>query len=112
MATRRWGILNNIEKSFAHQKIRLETLDYNYRSEKRIIDFNNAFWEQCVANTAKEVAQDDAEKAEIVQKAYEDVAQKTHKTTENGFVKISLYPSKSMKEAVLEELNRNHKRTV
>ena len=99
-----WGILNNIEKSFAHQKIRLKTLDYNYRSEKRIIDFNNAFWEQCVANTAKEVAQDDAEKAEIVQKAYEDVAQKTHKTTENGFVKISLYPSKSMKEAVLEEL--------
>lgn len=99
-----WGILNNIEKSFAHQKIRLETLDYNYRSEKQIIDFNNAFWEQCVANTAKEVAQDDAEKAEIVQKAYEDVAQKTHKTTENGFVKISLYPSKSMKEAVLEEL--------
>lgn len=99
-----WGILNNIEKSFAHQKIRLETLDYNYRSEKRIIDFNNAFWEQCVANTAKEVAQDDAEKAEIVQKAYEDVAQKTHKTTENGFVKISLYPSKSMKDAVLEEL--------
>lgn len=99
-----WGILNNIEKSFAHQKIRLETLDYNYRSEKRIIDFNNAFWEQCVANTAKEVAQDDAEKAEIVQKAYEDVAQKTHKTTENGFVKISLYPSKVMKEAVLEEL--------
>ena len=99
-----WGILNNIEKSFAHQKIRLETLDYNYRSEKRIIDFNNVFWEQCVANTAKEVAQDDAEKAEIVQKAYEDVAQKTHKTTENGFVKISLYPSKSMKEAVLEEL--------
>lgn len=99
-----WGILNNIEKSFAHQKIRLETLDYNYRSEKRIIDFNNAFWEQCVANTAKEVAQDDAEKAKIVQKAYEDVAQKTHKTTENGFVKISLYPSKSMKDAVLEEL--------
>ena len=99
-----WGILNNIEKSFAHQKIRLETLDYNYRSEKRIINFNNAFWEQCVANTAKEVAQDDAEKAKIVQKAYEDVAQKTHKTTENGFVKISLYPSKSMKEAVLEEL--------
>jgi uvrD/REP helicase len=99
-----WGILNNIEKSFAHQKIRLETLDYNYRSEKRIIDFNNAFWEQCVANTAKEVAQDDAEKAKIVQKAYEDVAQKTHKTTENGFVKISLYPSKSIKDAVLEEL--------
>ena len=99
-----WGILNNIEKSFAHQKIRLETLDYNYRSEKRIIDFNNAFWEQCVANTAKEVAQDDAEKAKIVQKAYADVAQKTHKTTENGFVKISLYPSKVMKEAVLEEL--------
>ena len=99
-----WGILNNIEKSFAHQKIRLETLDYNYRSEKRIIDFNNVFWEQCVANTAKEVAQDDAEKAKIVQKAYEDVAQKTHKTTENGFVKISLYPSKVMKDAVLEEL--------
>ena len=99
-----WGILNNIEKSFAHQKIRLETLDYNYRSEKRIIDFNNAFWEQCVANTAKEVAQDDAEKAKMVQKAYEDVAQKTHKTTENGFVKISLYPSKVMKDAVLEEL--------
>lgn len=99
-----WGILNNIEKSFAHQKIRLETLDYNYRSEKRIIDFNNAFWEQCVANTAKEVAQDDAEKAKIVQKAYEDVAQKTHKTTENGFVKISLYPREVMKEAVLEEL--------
>lgn len=99
-----WGILNNIEKSFAHQKIRLETLDYNYRSEKRIIDFNNAFWEQCVANTAKEVAQDDAEKAEIVQKAYEDVAQKTHKTTENGFVKISLYPREVMKDSVLEEL--------
>ena len=99
-----WGILNNIEKSFAHQKIRLETLDYNYRSEKRIIDFNNAFWEQCVANTAKEVAQDDAEKAKIVQKAYEDLAQKTHKTTENGFVKISLYPREVMKDAVLEEL--------
>lgn len=99
-----WGILNNIEDSFAHQRIRLETLDYNYRSEKRIIDFNNAFWKECIANTVKELEQSDADKAPIVQKAYEDVAQKTHKTADNGYVRISLFPGRSIKDAVLEEL--------
>lgn len=99
-----WRILNDIENEFPNQKIDLQTLDYNYRSEKRIIDFNNAFWKECVNDTAEELEQSKIEKAEIVRKAYEDVAQKTHKTKDSGYVKIDLLPSKDYREGILNQL--------
>ncbi|WP_314662248.1 UvrD-helicase domain-containing protein [Prevotella aurantiaca] len=99
-----WGILNDIENEFPNQPIEQQTLDYNYRSEKRIINFNNAFWHECVSDTADELEQNSVEKAAIVRQAYEDVAQKTHRTNEIGYVKVDLLPSKDYREAILNKL--------
>ena len=41
-----WRLLNNIESEFINPKKQLdiETLDTNYRSDRNVIDFNNAFF--------------------------------------------------------------------
>lgn len=40
-----WRLLNNIDKEFnkSAKKVSIETLDTNYRSDRNIIEFNNAF---------------------------------------------------------------------
>ena len=46
MAIRDWRLLNNIDKEFnkkARKKVSIETLGTNYRSDRNIIEFNNAF---------------------------------------------------------------------
>ncbi|EKC54365.1 DNA helicase, UvrD/REP type, partial [human gut metagenome] len=45
-----WRLLNNIDKEFnkSAKKVSIETLDTNYRSDRNIIEFNNAFFTEAV----------------------------------------------------------------
>lgn len=41
-----WRLLNNIESEFpSNYTIQIESLSHNYRSDRNIVDFNNAFFE-------------------------------------------------------------------
>ena len=75
-----WRLLNNIESQFtdAERRMSINTLDTNYRSSRRIIEFNNIFF-----NTAAKIEYDnqynesaDDRLARQLAWAYSDVAQK------------------------------------
>ncbi len=88
-----WRLLQNIKKEFAHadSMIEEEPLKTNFRSARRIVEFNNAFFEKA------------AELEEVT--AYSNVVQliPEEKGTQ-GYVDISLLPSEDYQEHVLELL--------
>lgn len=115
-----WRLLNNIDTEFpSTYKVTPKPLDTNYRSDRSIIEFNNAFFN--VANQkeiknilkgvksekqALEAEEDNPVKKDLIdfmemetkqlEKAYEDVSQKVpeHKAP-RGFVRIHLLPKDS-----------------
>lgn len=101
-----WRLLNNIESQFtdAEQRISIKTLDTNYRSSRRIIEFNNIFF-----NTAAKIEYDnqyseseDDRLARQLALAYSDVAQNIPETTKDeGFVDVELLPREDYQEKTL-----------
>lgn len=39
-----WSILQNVDKTMGHMNVKSETLSHNFRSQSRIVEFNNAFF--------------------------------------------------------------------
>jgi ATP-dependent exoDNAse (exonuclease V) beta subunit len=107
-----WRIFDNIGKELHAQVL---NLDYNYRSEKEIIEFNNHFFAHAAhsLNELYEAKWGNSAGSPFLS-AYnrEEIVQKTKKTENNGFVSIDFIPEKTeektgdalMKEAVLEKL--------
>lgn len=101
-----WRLLNNIESQFtdAERRMSIKTLDTNYRSSRRIIEFNNIFF-----NTAAKIEYDnqynesaDDRLARQLAWAYSDVAQKIpEKTKDEGFVDVELLPREDYQEKTL-----------
>lgn len=89
-----WRLLANIADEFPHatrQQLKIDSLDTNYRSARRVVEFNNAFFTEVAA-------------MENVT-AYKDVAQKiSEKNLKAGYVSISLLPSDDYQNRVLELL--------
>jgi len=79
-----WSILNNIENELPQSDIK--TLEYNFRSETEIIDFNNLVFTHA-ANVLNE---------KYILSAYspENVVQQTHKTDKKGYISIDFIPDK------------------
>ncbi|MDR1437215.1 MAG: UvrD-helicase domain-containing protein [Candidatus Symbiothrix sp.] len=107
-----WRILARIGDELRAQ---IQTLSYNYRSEKQIIEFNNQFF-TLAARSLDDLCKTkwkDASPSPFLS-AYnpEELVQKTPKTGNRGFVSIDFLPEKTedktgdtlMKEAVLEKL--------
>ena len=89
-----WGILNSLNDHINHFPIKVRTLKINRRSETNIIRFNNRVFTASVDYLNELHRKQLSTECESLQKAYNDVAQESPKTTENGFVKISfLSPS-------------------
>ena len=89
-----WRLLAGIKGQFSHadEMLRVETLDTNYRSARRIVDFNNAFFTE--AKQLEEVT------------AYDDVVQKVpSQKGDHGFVSISLLPAQDYEQATLAALS-------
>lgn len=104
-----WQLLNNIDKKFDDETIHIETLAHNYRSHKRVIDFNNAFFNSIINVTHEELVADKIEYAPALLQAYADVEQIPKKEAETGCVKIDLIPSKEADytDQILELLCHN-----
>lgn len=86
-----WTILNNIGKEMAAQRPRIRHLDYNYRSERRIITFNNRLFAR-----AAQLLDDLHPEAPLkLAEAYADVAQQCPEGKEDkGLVRVRFYPNR------------------
>ena len=100
-----WRLLNDIEQQFNSQQIETRALDTNYRSQRNIIQFNNAFFRQ--AATLEYMAQKELNAAEAAQleKAYADVEQKIPAGKDPlGLVSIRLLPADDYQTATLNQI--------
>lgn len=103
-----WRMLNNIEREFPLTKEMLQicTLDFNYRSERRIVEFNNEFFKRAALieyqnekNATQESNSGTILEPEQLQKAYDDVCQKVpNGKPYRGYVSIELYPKATDEE--------------
>ncbi len=107
-----WRLLNDIEAQFPHpdQQMEVKTLDTNYRSDRRIVAFNNAFFTH--AAELEYLALGSTPEANQLRKAYADVIQQVPADRpDEGFVSISLLPDKGQdmdyKERTLCEIASN-----
>ena len=91
-----WRLLNDIDKVFAsHAKqMDIKTLCTNRRSQRRIIQFNNALFTAIAQNESREITQKDKEGALSLQKAYADVTQDIPDEKDlKGYVNVTLLPN-------------------
>ena len=94
-----WRLLNDIQSQFPSPEAQLDirTLGTNYRSQRKIIEFNNAFFRNA-AQLEFLALQDDPE-ATALQRAYGDVEQTIPDELENnGLINIQLLPANDYQE--------------
>lgn len=85
-----WAILKNVMQELAHLSPKDEKLDYNFRSKKNIIDFNNTFFPQA----AQALDNIDSNARFSLKDIYRDVRQFTHKTAQEGYARVTLFTKK------------------
>ena len=104
-----WRLLNDINAQFPKQKRELEikTLDTNFRSEKNIISFNNAFFEKASTFEYKELQEYSEDEAEQMKTAYSDVRQDIPKgKKDNGLVHIELFNKTNYDDKMLSHTKK------
>ena len=99
-----WRLLNGIENQFSEQQIETRNLSTNYRSQRRVIEFNNAFFRHAAELeylAQKELSNDEAEQ---LKRAYADVEQQIPASKQAaGHIDIRLLPGDGYEEAVLNQ---------
>ena len=108
-----WRMLNNIEREFPTMRnmLNVKSLDTNYRSSRRVINFNNAFFTQAAEIeykdlTTSDVLQDEKtdNSAEQLKKAYSDVEQNVPDfRKQTGYVSVELLPQEDYLEQTLQK---------
>ena len=102
-----WRLLNGIHKHFDYpdDELDVRSLQTNYRSERNIINFNNAFFTTAVDleyDTESEINQDSASE---LKSAYSDVCQCVPaKRGTEGYVKITMFDSEEYDETMLDSI--------
>ena len=102
-----WRLLNAIDKEFPHadETIDIRPLETNYRSERHIIEFNNAFFTEAAQQEYNAHHEEYPLGAEALRHAYADVCQKIPRERPfQGFVSIQLLPKKDYQEAMLQQI--------
>ena len=98
-----WRLLNDIEKQFNSQQIKMLTLQTNYRSQRNIITFNNHFFQKAVELEYLAQKELNEIEAEQLKRAYADVEQRVQEGKESlGEVVITLLPSEDYENATLQ----------
>ena len=103
-----WRLLNGIEKQFkqgAHQLL-THHLDTNFRSSYHVVRFNNAFFQQASVLEHDSEAELNADGANELQQAYDDVNQVCfqERFRKSGMVRITLLPQAGYDEEVMKTL--------
>ena len=102
-----WRLLNAIDREFPHsgELMDIRPLKTNYRSERRIIDFNNAFFAEAARQEYEAQAEEYPDGAEQLRHAYADVCQQVPESRgSNGMVSVTLLPHDNYQEQTLSEL--------
>ena len=102
-----WRLLNAIDQEFPHANDMMDILPLatNYRSERHIIEFNNAFFTEAAKQEYESQHEQFPAGAEQLRHAYEDVTQQVpEKRQQNGLVHIRLLPQKDYKTETLSQL--------
>ena len=105
-----WRMLNNIKGEFPQvsDMLDIRTLTHNYRSSRRVINFNNTFFERAAEiefDDLKECCgEDDMQLAEQLKSAYADVCQQVpDKREDSGYVHIELLPQDDYTDITLNK---------
>ena len=102
-----WSLLNNIKGQFEKSKdsITVKTLDTNYRSERRVVEFNNAFFTVAANKEYESQKECGEEHAKQLEKAYQDVEQRVpSKKGNEGSVFIDLFGKDESTDDVIAEV--------
>ena len=91
-----WRLLNAIDREFPHadEMVEVKPLETNYRSQRHIIEFNNAFFTQAARQEQQRIGEENPEGARQLEHAYADVAQQIpgHRPSA-GLVDVRLLPA-------------------
>ena len=100
-----WRLLNDIESQFDARQTETLPLGTNYRSQRRIITFNNTFFREAARLEYLSVQEINEAEASQLEKAYADVEQKIPEDQpDEGFVRIELLPTEDYQEQVFQRL--------
>lgn len=102
-----WRLLNGINNQFQQPKQQLEirNLATNYRSTRRVVEFNNAFFAEAARLERENLGDGNDNEADQLLQAYSDVRQEVPERRGNeGYVNISLLPNDEGGEATLERV--------
>ena len=100
-----WRLLNDIESQYHQEQIETRNLGTNYRSERRVIEFNNAFFSRAAELEYQAQSELSNAEAEQLRRAYADVKQQVPEKRKNeGLVDIRLLPSEEYQEQVLSQM--------
>jgi len=102
-----WRLLNAIDTEFPHadELIDIRPLKTNYRSQRHIIEFNNAFFTEAAQQAYETQQKEYPDGAQQLKNAYADVTQEVpSKRDATGYVNISLLPAKDYQEQVLSQV--------
>jgi ATP-dependent exoDNAse (exonuclease V) beta subunit len=100
-----WRLLNNINQQFSSEMMEIRPLQTNYRSERNIITFNNAFFTSAAQQEQEALSERDPAGAQQLKDAYADVCQQIPENRKPlGYVEVRLLPAKDYRERTLEQL--------
>ena len=102
-----WRLLNTIEQQFPHanEQLEMKSLVTNYRSSRRVIEFNNAFFTEAARQEYERHHEEYPHGAEELIHAYEDVVQQVPAERANqGYVSIRLLPKDDYQTCTLNEI--------
>lgn len=101
-----WRLLNNIDKEFnkSAKEVSIETLGTNYRSDRNIIEFNNAFFTEAVKLEIEDLTDKCPEECKQLESAYSDVCQQVpdHHSVPNGSISIQLLGGENIEDRMMQ----------
>lgn len=98
-----WKLLNDIEREFenAQDRLQVESLAWNYRSERNVVEFNNRFFLTAIDWEYQAQKDENPTGAEMLKQAYADVEQQIPENKpKHGYVRVHLLPNEDYREAM------------
>ncbi|MCL2413140.1 MAG: UvrD-helicase domain-containing protein, partial [Bacteroidales bacterium] len=89
-----WETLNAIENQFdffSKDAVKVNTLNTNYRTDSRIVNFNNSTFQKVILSLKQRFETEIGNRQDLIEtldKAYEDVVQTPNRTETKGFVEV------------------------
>ena len=100
-----WRLLNDIESQFNDRQVDTRCLDTNFRSQRRIITFNNTFFEKAAHLEYLSLQEINEAEATQLERAYADVVQQIpDQRADEGFVRIELLPTEDYQTQMFQRL--------